>query len=88
MLSYLMKCGHVVHIREGDQPLCPICTQRTTDAGFVVKKVGQDNEGLAGREAMCTQCGKKTPSRWMLPFFHRRPDKKYDEYYDGCRGWD
>lgn len=42
---------------------------------------------LARREARC-YCGMLTPSKPSLAFFRMQPERKYDEYYCGCKGWD
>ena len=36
----------------------------------------------------CSYCGHEKKSSFDLPFFEYRKDKKTDEYYCGCKGWD
>lgn len=51
-------------------------------------KVEQSNMVDGGRKARCVYCGNMVASTPRLPFFESKPDKEYDEWYDGCRGWD
>jgi hypothetical protein len=39
------------------------------------------------RVAKCTSCGLISNSQDDLPFFQPTPEKDYDLYYCGCRGW-
>ena len=43
---------------------------------------------LTGRQAKCVYCGSVKESSMSLPFFQVHPDREFDEFYDGCRGWD
>lgn len=40
------------------------------------------------RLAKCSDCGAKVDSWDKLPWFIARPEREYDEFYCGCRGWD
>lgn len=51
-------------------------------------KVEQSNMVESSRKARCMYCGRITTSTPVLPFFESKPDKEFDEWYDGCRGWD
>ncbi|MFT8825188.1 MAG: hypothetical protein ABF536_04065 [Liquorilactobacillus mali] len=85
-MNIIMKCGHTANgfkIVDGKEiPCCIICecTEPSEDQTMVKK--------LDGREAMCNYCGHKTQSKIDLPFFKYKLNEKYDEYYDGCFGWD
>lgn len=46
------------------------------------------SEKKTERRARCSMCGLETFIHENLPFFSRKPDREYDEYYCGCRGWD
>lgn len=84
---YLMACNHVANASTKDgNPVCAICGCTTVTKEI---DVAQDpTAGLEGRMCECSECGKKRESKWTLPFFKYRPDKEYDESYDGCYGWD
>ena len=85
---YLMKCGHVANAYDPyGNPVCVICAGITDDADIIEKEC-RGSVGLEGRTAKCPECGLKTKSRWDLPFFKYRPDNEFDEYYNGCYGWD
>lgn len=83
-----MKCGHTANARtsEGD-PCCVICAGLKPEALIIDHEV-HGTEGLEGRKARCPYCKKTTDSRWELAFFEHKPESEYDEYYDGCFGWD
>lgn len=81
-----MKCGHFTTARDArtGRYVCPICVGFTLDAEIV-----EDNlPDLTGRKAMCPYCKTIVDSSFDLPFFNYLPDKKYDSFYCGCRGWD
>ena len=85
---YLMKCGHVANTYDPyGNPVCVICAGMTNDADIIDKEC-HGNVGLEDRTAKCPECGLKTESRWDLAFFKYCPDNEFDEYYDGCYGWD
>lgn len=87
MKHYLMKCGHRdTAFTKSGKPCCVICN--SPDALIVDREIINDTDGLEGRQACCEWCGKRTTSRWSLPFFEYRPDKETDSYYCGCGGWD
>lgn len=81
----MMKCGHIGYAKDKDgNPCCAICAGSTPDA-FIV----EDNQpNLTGRKARCLYCGSLKDSSPDLPFFEYRPDRKFDGYYCGCKGWD
>ena len=86
MSDVMMECGHAANstlVKTGE-PSCVICIGVHPGATVVAKELPD----LNGREAQCAYCGKKTPSGPTLAFFGHRPDKQYDSFYDGCRGWD
>lgn len=84
-MNPFMKCGHIGYAKDKDgNPCCVICAGSTPDA-FIV----EDNQpNLAGRKARCLYCGSLKDSSPDLPFFEYRPDRKFDGFYDGCKGWD
>ena len=83
MKKYKMKCGHVSNAVTSDNiPCCVIC------GCTEVEREVKEKEGLEGRKAKCPYCKKTTDSDWRLAFFEHKPDSEYDEYYDGCFGWD
>ena len=87
-MPFKMKCGHTANASTADgKPCCIICVGITPDAMIVDHEV-KGNEGLEGRKSKCPYCGRKTDSRWDLPFFEHKPHEECDEHYDGCFGWD
>ena len=83
-----MACGHVSNaVDEQGKPCCLICLGLKPGATKVVREV-EGTDGLKGRKAKCPYCGKTTNSNWSLPFFEYKPNEEFDEYYDGCFGWD
>jgi hypothetical protein len=81
----MMKCGHAANATdEQGNPVCLICYGWKPGAD----EVDDNPPSLEGREAKCVYCGRIAPSSEKLPFFGYCCDKKYDEYYCGCRGWD
>ena len=88
MNRFLMKCGHVSNgLDKDDKPVCVICAGIRPGYNEVLTEV-DGTYGLEGRQAKCPYCGKLTQSSWDLPFFKHKPDKEFDEFYDGCFGWD
>ena len=80
----MMECGHASNaIDDKGDPCCAICAG--IGAGYNVVAKTPD---LKGRLARCSYCRKTAPSNIDLPFFTHIPDKDYDDYYCGCRGWD
>ena len=80
MFNVLMKCGHAANAKTAtNRPACAIC-------GCL--EIAEEQPNLIGRKAKCFYCGKKTDSSLDLPFFEYCADKKEDEYYCGCMGWD
>lgn len=88
MPIYKMKCGHTANARTQDgKPCCVLCVGIHPGATEIDHEV-LGNEGLEGRKARCPYCHNTTESQWHLPFFEHKPESEYDEYYDGCFGWD
>jgi len=80
----LMKCGHVAQGENSEgKPCCVICFPDVES-----QIVDEEAPDLTGREAKCSECGRIVPSSYDLPFFEHRPDHEFDDYYNGCRGWD
>lgn len=86
----MMRCGHAAnaictasHGINFDPPIpcCAICD---------CLAVADQQPDLSDRRALCLQCGTRlVPSEpGKLAFFAHRPDRDYDGYYCGCRGWD
>lgn len=92
---YLMECGHVAQAQDRERkPVCAIClgTRNDSKSRIVRKEIdldkpGSEREGLEGRKARCSDCGKVVDSSWNLPFFAYNPEREYDSFYDGCYGW-
>lgn len=85
---YLMKCGHVANAYDPyGNPVCAICAGLTNLADEIEKECVK-NVGLEGRIAKCAECQTTVDSNWGLPFFKFCPEKEFDDYYDGCYGWD
>lgn len=88
-MATLMKCGHVAQAKDGKgNPCCAICAGINPD-GMIVDRECSGTDGLEGRTARCGYgAHADVPSKWELPFFEYRPDKPFDSYYCGCKGWD
>lgn len=56
-----------------------------TPNAFIVEDKEID---LTGRKARCSYCGSLRDSSPNLPFFEYKPDREFDRFYDGCKGWD
>lgn len=83
-MATLMACGHTALgekvLPDGSREVvCPICMET---------RVAESKPDLSGREAKCPDCNRTRPSDFNLPFFWYQPDKVYDLFYCGCRGWD
>ena len=84
---HLMKCGHVANAHDPyGNPVCVICAG-IIDGADIIEGECFGNVGLEGRIAKCTECLTTIESGWDLPFFKYCPGKEFDEYYDGCYGW-
>lgn len=87
MTTPMMKCGHAANAVDSKtmKPICVICIGLTPDAEIVA-----ETPNLDGRMAKCAEgkCGSMRPSSTSLAFFQHRPEREYDSYYCGCRGWD
>lgn len=81
----MMKCGHTAQGEDSKtgKPCCVICCG--ISEGWDIPASEPD---LTGRVAKCTSCGQERPSSTQMPFFEYRPDKDYDIFYNGCRGWE
>ena len=80
----MMTCGHAANAYrlEADGTHTPVCVICDCDT------IADDSSSIAGRMAVCPDCGHETPSDKNLPFFKSRPNMETDSYYDGCYGWD
>lgn len=84
MPTPMMKCGHAANATDANgRPCCAIHAGLTEDAYIVV-----EGPSLEGRLAKCGICKKSVPSNTNLAFFEHCPDKEFDRFYCGCRGWD
>ncbi|HSW91511.1 MAG TPA: hypothetical protein VLG09_02605 [Candidatus Saccharimonadales bacterium] len=83
MSEFLMGCGHVANATKEGDPVCVICYGIIPGADNVV-----DMPDFNYRIAKCTYCRKEATSNSKLPFFGYDPEKVYDSYYCGCKGWD
>lgn len=83
-MAVLMKCGHSSNATRDGKPCCVIC------AGIIpgAYEIAEIQPDLTGRKAKCASCGKTKDSSINLPFFEYRPNCEFDDFYDGCRGWD
>lgn len=76
----MMKCGHSPNGKDAvtGNPVCVICgCDEVTDDPY-----------LSNREAKCLLCNERQPSDTNLPFFEYKPNREYDGFYCGCRGYD
>lgn len=78
---FMMACGHASNATSDGGPACAICGCTTP-----LRQVS-GKEGLEGRKAKCSSCGRETDSKWELPFFEHT-EQAFDRHYCGCRGWD
>jgi hypothetical protein len=85
MAMPMMKCGHVAQGTKGDtgKPVCVICIG--IDPGAEI--IDENPPDLTGRMAKCRSCDYMKESKFSLAFFEYRPDREYDLFYCGCRGW-
>lgn len=79
----MMKCGHRANATSDGKPCCVICAGITARYNEIA-----DEPDLSNRKCICSQCKKVVPSSEAVAFFKHRPDKEFDEHYDGCFGWD
>ena len=81
----MMKCGHAANATANGKPCCAICVGILAGAEMVSHMVPS-----ADRLAQCAYCKTTRPSsQWeSLAFFENHPNKKFDGFYCGCRGWD
>lgn len=80
----MMKCGHRANSSDSDnKPVCVICAGIGSGYDIPVKE-----PNLKGRKCICNQCKKVVDSKDAVAFFEYRPKEKFDNHYDGCRGWD
>ena len=78
----MMACGHRANATSNGEDCCVICAG--ISPGY---KTPVEEPNLSNRQCKCAQCGKVVPSLDAVAFFEYRPTKKYDDHYDGCRGW-
>lgn len=83
----MMACGHSANAtctigsvgEESAIPSCVICS---------CTLVAVEPPSLEGRRAICIYCKRTTPSLLNLAYFAHTPAAEFDQFYDGCRGWD
>ena len=83
MSTPLMQCGHSANSISEGKPACAICAGMDRGAYIIAEEQPEFNN----RKASCSYCKHENPSSTELAFFHHQPDKNYDRYYCGCRGW-
>lgn len=90
-------------INKTENPVCVICygihpgatvvNESTHDLTGRKARCTYYDSRPVGRKTECDTCRKgqpcycEEPSSFDLAFFAVHPDKPYDEYYCGCRGW-
>jgi len=75
----LMKCGCIAQGKtSNDKSIC---------ITHMEKIPMEDPPDLSERVARCEQKCKSVQSSPDLPFFVYQPDREFDTYYCGCRGW-
>lgn len=83
-MAIMMKCGHSANaVNEHGKPSCAICAGLTPNADIV----DDTPLDLSKRKAKCSDCGTIKQSSTDLAFFGHKPDREYDSFYCGCRGW-
>ena len=83
-MNLMMKCGHRANATCNGEPSCVICAG--IKEGY--NEVDTTEIDFSERECICTSCKKIVNSNNAVAFFEHRPNEKYDQHYDGCRGWD
>jgi hypothetical protein len=90
MNAVMMKCGHAANATWEGKPVCAIHMGIDPGATETV-----DPPDLSGREMVCVYArGRGGPRHRPIPsdsraaYFAHKPLKEYDEFYDGCFGWD
>lgn len=78
MNYYKMSCGHIATALSQGSPVCPVCECK------LIKDIVDFDHILEDRIAICEYCGRKTDSKWSLPWFVFRPERDTDTYYCGC----
>jgi hypothetical protein len=82
----IMKCGHRAQgVDQKNNPVCVICFP--SKDSLTVDKFQYGNM-VRLKLAKCSYCNNVAPSSHDLPFFTPKKDKKYDDYYCGCKGLD
>jgi hypothetical protein len=79
--SVLMKCGCRGSATWKDGVCCPVHFPSIESTMIV------ESPNLEGRKARCNGQA-EVDSSLDLAFFEYLPDKEFDRYYCGCRGWD
>lgn len=79
-----MKCGHTANATCDGKPVCVIC------AGIVAgaDEIDENPPSLDGRQMRCSDCGATRASDPAAAFFRHWPEREFDQFYSGCRGWD
>lgn len=80
----IMKCGHRANaVDQFNNPVCAICFPSKN-----ATTIDPNPPSFEGRMAKCSYCKNMKSSSYKLTFFNPQPNKPYDDYYCGCRGWD
>lgn len=84
-MKQMMKCGHAANATDHrtSKPCCAICVGIVSGYDQVADPID-----LSDRRARCAYCKTTQPSSTDLAFFGHMPERKFDDYYCGCRGWD
>lgn len=90
-----MACGHTTHGKDAatGEPVCVVCWPKPESVQVAAEPPPE------GRMMRCSYhhgadgkpCAARTtprPSDTSAPFFTHRPGQEFDEFYDGCWGWD
>ena len=91
----IMKCGHLeVGRDQNGNSFCTICYGINNDAITVAEEPELKNRvarciyyGLKPRKINQTVCTSEEKSNKYMDYFRYMPEKEYDEFYCGCRGW-
>lgn len=80
----LMQCGCTSQGTDKDgNPVCVVHFPSAAARFIEFKK-----PDLSNRVARCAYCHAERPSKIGLAFFSHQPEKKLDQFYCGCRGWE
>lgn len=101
MSGPMMACGHAAQgINGNGDPVCVICyVGGDADPAITPMDPNEAAARVEGRMMRCSYLrgpdgkpceGRRNPipSDPTAAFFQSRPDEEYDQYFDGCWGWD